>query len=110
MLATEHRFPFYAAAADIYRGWVLAERDTLRGLRLLRDGTDAFVALGATGLRPWYLARMAVLSAAVGEVRTGIDLLDEALAEIERSGHRSCQGELWRLKIELRALTSCEAA
>ena len=110
VLATEHRFPFYAAAADIYRGWVLAERDTLRGLRLLRDGTDAFVALGATGLRPWYLGRMAVLSAAVGEVRTGIDLLDEALAEIERSGHRWCQGELWRLKIELRALTSCEAA
>jgi len=110
VLAAEHRFPFYAAAADIYRGWVLAERDTPRGLALVRDGTAAFVALGATGLRPWFLGRMAILSAAVGEVRTGIDLLDEALAEIERSGHRWCQGELWRLKIELRALGSCEAA
>jgi class 3 adenylate cyclase len=110
VLAAEHRFPFYAAAADIYRGWVLAERDTLRGLRLLSDGTDAFVALGATGLRPWFLGRMAMLSAALGEVCDGIRLLDEALAEIERSGHRWCQGELWRLKIELRALASCEAA
>lgn len=107
VLAAEHRFPFYAAAADIYRGWVLAERDTLRGLRLLRDGTDAFVALGATGLRPWFLGRTALLSAAIGEVRAGIELLDEALAEIERSGHRWCQGELWRLKIELRARASC---
>jgi hypothetical protein len=46
---------------------------------------------------------MALLSAAIGEVRAGIDLLDEALAEIDRSGHRWCQGELWRLKTELRA-------
>jgi predicted ATPase/class 3 adenylate cyclase len=110
VLAAEHRFPFYAAAADIYRGWVLAERDTPRGLAMMRDGTDAFVALGATGLRPWYLGRMAMLSAALGNVGAGIDLLDQALAEIERSGHRWCQGELWRLKIELRALASCEAA
>ncbi|MBS0525973.1 MAG: AAA family ATPase [Proteobacteria bacterium] len=110
VLAAEHRFPFYAAAADIYRGWVLAERDTPRGLRMLRDGTDAFAALGATGLRPWFLGRMAMLSAALGETRAGIELLDEALAEIERSGHRWCQGELWRLKIELRARASCKAA
>jgi class 3 adenylate cyclase len=110
VLAAEHRFPFYAAAADIYRGWVLAERDTPRGLRLMRDGTDAFVALGATGLRPWFLGRMAMLSAALGETCAGIDLLDEALAEIDRSGHRWCQGELWRLKIELRGRLSCEAA
>ena len=33
LLAAEHRFPFYAAAADIYRGWVLAEHEIPRGLR-----------------------------------------------------------------------------
>jgi predicted ATPase len=111
VLAAEHRFPFYAAAADIYRGWVLAERDTERGLRMMRDGTDAFVALGATGLRPWFLGRMAMLSAALGEACAGLSLLDQALAEIERSGHRWCQQELWRIKIGLRARTaSCQAA
>jgi hypothetical protein len=111
VLAAEHRFPFYAAAADIYRGWVLAERDTPRGLAMMRDGTDAFVALGATGLRPWYLGRMAMLSAAMGETCAGITLLDQALAEIDRSGHRWCQQELRRLKIELRArLVPCRAA
>jgi class 3 adenylate cyclase len=101
-VAGEHRFPFYAAMADIYRGWVAAEHDAPHGLRLLRDGTDAFVALGAIALRPWFLGRMAALSAAVGEVDAGIDLLDEALADIERSGQRWCQGELHRLKAELR--------
>jgi class 3 adenylate cyclase len=110
VLAAEHRFPFYAAAADIYRGWVLAERDIARGLQMMRDGTDAFVALGATGLRPWFLGRMAMISAALGDVGAGIDLLDQALAEISRSGHRWCQSELWRLKAKLRAQGPCEAS
>jgi predicted ATPase/class 3 adenylate cyclase len=110
VLAAEHRFPFYAATADIYRGWALAERDIPRGLRLLRDGTDAFVALGAVGLKPWFLGRMALLSAAAGDVGAGIDLLDEALSEIDRSGQRWCQAELWRLKTELRAQASRQVA
>jgi predicted ATPase len=103
LLAAEHRFPFYAAAADIYRGWVLAEDDIVAGLKLMRDGTDAFVALGATALRPWFLGRMAMLSAAIDEVRNGIDLLDEALSEIEQSGQRWCHAELRRFKTDLQA-------
>ena len=103
LLGTEHRFPFYAAAGDIYRGWVLAEDDAAGGLKLLRDGTDAFVALGATALRPWFVARVATLSAAVGDIRKGVDLLDEALEEIDRSGQRWCQAELQRLRHDLQA-------
>jgi class 3 adenylate cyclase len=106
LLAAEHRFPFYTAAADIYRGWVLAEHDIPRGLRMLRDGTDAFVALGATALRPWFRGRMAVLEAAQGKIGGGLDLLDQALAEIDRSGQRWCEGELQRLGAELRTLLS----
>ncbi len=109
-LAAEHGFPFYAAAADIYRGWVLAEHDIPRGLRLLRDGTDAFVALGATALRPWFLGRIAKLSIAAGDVGKGIDLLDEALAEIDRTGQRWCQAELRRLKAELHAQSARSAS
>jgi len=101
MVAAEHRFPFYCAAGDIYRGWVLAEHDIPGGLRMLRDGTEAFVALGAMALRPWYLGRIAMLCSALGEVREAIDLLDEALAEIDKSGQRWCQAILQRFKAEL---------
>lgn len=100
-LAADHRFPFYAAAADIYRGWVLAEREIGRGLRTMREATDAFVALGATALRPWFLGRMAILSAAIGEIAEGVDLLDQALEEMDRSGQRWCQAELQRFKAKL---------
>jgi hypothetical protein len=101
LLAAEHGFPFYAAAADIYLGWVLADHDVARGLRLLRDGTDAFVALGAKALRPWFLGRMAILSSAVGEIGDGVGLIDEALQEIDRTGQRWCQGKLERVKANL---------
>jgi predicted ATPase/class 3 adenylate cyclase len=102
-LAAQHRFPFYAAAADIYLGWVLAERDIRRGLRMMREGTAAFVALGAIALQPWFLGRMAMLGAAIGEVREGLSLLDEALEQIDRSGQRWCHAELQRFKAELQA-------
>jgi class 3 adenylate cyclase len=101
LLAAEHHFPFYAAAADIYRGWVVAEQDVARGLRMLRDGTDAFVALGAKALQPWFLGRIAMLAAGSGDVRNSMALLDEALEEIDRSGQRWCQAVLQRFKAEL---------
>jgi predicted ATPase len=109
-LAAEHRFPFYAAAADIYRGWALAEHDVRRGLQMMRDGTDAFAALGATALRPWFLGRMAILSAALDKLGDGHDLLDEALEQIEQSGQRWCQAELLRLKVDLLALAGAQHA
>jgi hypothetical protein len=109
LLAAEHRFPFYAATGDTYRGWVLAEHDIPRGLRMMRDATDALAALGATSIRPWFRGRMAVLATAQGEVGVGIDLLDEALAEIDRSGQRWCEGELQRLRAGLRQEASRSA-
>jgi predicted ATPase len=101
-LAAEHRFPFYVAAAQIYRGWVLsAAHDMARGIEILREGMAAFVDLGATALRPFFWARIAVLSAAAGSARDGLDLLDEALEQVDQSGQRWCEAELHRSKGEL---------
>jgi len=101
-VAAEHEFPFYRAAATIYRGWVLAgSHDIARGIEVLRAGMAAFVDLGATALRPYVSARIAVLSAAAGATRDCLDLLDEALEEVDRSGQRWCEAELHRSKGEL---------
>jgi class 3 adenylate cyclase/predicted ATPase len=101
-LAAEHRFPFYGAAAQIYRGWVLsAAPDSARGIEILREGMAAFMDLGATALRPYFWARIAVLSAAAGSARDGLDLLDEALEQVDQSGQRWCEAELHRSKGEL---------
>jgi class 3 adenylate cyclase/predicted ATPase len=101
-VAAEHEFPFYRAAATIYRGWVLAgSHDVARGIEVLRGGLAAFVDLGATALRPYVCARIAILSAAAGSARYGLDLLDEALEQVDHSGQRWCEAELYRSKGEL---------
>jgi predicted ATPase len=100
-LAAEHEFPFYVAVATIYRGWVLSEaHDIALGIDLLREGMAAFLDLGAAALRPYIWAKIAVLSAAAGEGRAGLDLLDEVLEQVE-SGQRWCEAELYRAKGEL---------
>src|SRR5260370_14843208 len=86
--AAEHEFPFYSAAATIYRGWVLGSQDVARGIELLRAGMAAFVALGATALRPYICARIAVLSAAAGSAPDCLDLLDEALEQVDQTCQR----------------------
>jgi len=101
-LAAEHRFPFYVAAAQIYRGWVLsAAPDSARGIEIMREGMADFTDLGATALRPYFWGRIAVLSAAAGSARDGLDLLDEALEQVDQSGQRWCEAELHRSKGEL---------
>jgi predicted ATPase len=101
-VAAEHEFPFYSAAATIYRGWVLAgSHDVARGIEVLRAGLTAFVDLGAIALRPYVCAKIAVLSAAAGSARDCLDLLDEALDQVDRSGQRWCEPELYRSKGEL---------
>jgi predicted ATPase len=102
-LAAEHRFPFYAAAAQIYRGWVLsAAPDSARGVEVLREGMAAFMDLGSVALRPYFSARIAVLSAAAsGPSGDGMDLLDKALDQVEQTGQRWCEAEIHRAKGEL---------
>lgn len=101
-LAAEHEFPFYVAVATIYRGWVLSElEERARGIECLREGMAAFLDLGAAALRPYFSARVAVLAAATGSVQDGLDLLDEGLEQVDRSGQRWCEAELYRSKGEL---------
>jgi predicted ATPase len=103
-LAAEHRFPFYAAAAQIYRGWVLsAGDDVARGIEVLREGMATFMDLGSMSLRPYFSARIAVLSAAAGLAGDGIDLLDKAMEQVDQSGQRWCEAEIHRSKGELLA-------
>lgn len=107
VLAVEHQFPFYVALATIYRGWVIAAADDIpHGIEIMREGMGVFLDLGAAALRPYFCARIAVLSAAAGSMRDGLDLLDEALQQVDCSGQRWCEAELHRAKGELLARAS----
>jgi predicted ATPase/class 3 adenylate cyclase len=103
-LAAEHRFPFYVAAGQIYRGWVQsAGPEVARGVDVLREGMATFMDLGSVALRPYFSARIAMLSAAAGPSGDGLDLLDKALQQVDQSGQRWCEAEIHRSKGELLA-------
>jgi len=59
-VATDQGFPFYRATGAIFRGWVKAKNpDVTEGLSLLRAGSSAYSATGATAWTPWYIALLA---------------------------------------------------
>jgi class 3 adenylate cyclase/predicted ATPase len=101
-LAVERQFPFYVAVATIYQGWVLSgASDAARGTEIFRQGMAAFLDLGAAALRPYFVAKFAVLAVAASSVRKSLDLLEDALEQIDHSGQRWCEAEIYRSKGEL---------
>jgi predicted ATPase len=75
--------------------------DVTRGIEVLREGMATFMDLGSMALRPYFSARIALLSAAAGALADGLDLLAKALEQVEQSGQRWCEAEIHRSKGEL---------
>jgi predicted ATPase/class 3 adenylate cyclase len=84
------------------RGWALAmQGQAAAGLAQMREGFAAWEATGAEVLRPYYLALLAEVLAHAGQPDEGLELLDKALVVVDRSGERSWEAEVHRLKGEL---------
>jgi predicted ATPase len=98
-VATDQGFPFYRAMGAIYRGWVKAKNaDVTEGLSLLRAGSGAYRATGATVWMPLYIALLAGAYEIAGQIEEGAARLDQALQLVERTGERWFAAELNRHK------------
>src|SRR5271165_2457816 len=96
-IATDQGFPFYRAAGAIFRGWVKANNaDVTEGLSLLRAGSSAYSATGATVWMPLYLALLAGVCEIAGQIEEAAARLDQALQLAERTGERWFAAELDR--------------
>ena len=99
VVATDQGFPFYRAAGAIYRGWVKAKNaDVIEGLSLLRAGSSAYCATGATVWMPLYIALLAGVCEIAGQIEEGAARLDQASQLAERTGERWFAAELDRQK------------
>jgi predicted ATPase len=99
VVATDQGFPFYRAAGAIYRGWVKAKNaDVFEGLSLLRAGSSAYCATGATVWMPLYIALLAGVCEIAGQIEEGAARLDQASQLAERTGERWFAAELDRQK------------
>jgi predicted ATPase len=98
-IATDQGFPFYRAAGAIYRGWVKAKNaEVTEGLSLMRTGSSAYCATGATVWMPLYIALLAGACEIAGQIEEAAARLDQALQLVERTGERWFAAELHRQK------------
>ena len=95
--ATDQGFPFYRATAAIFRGWVKAKNaDVTEGLSLLRAGSSAYGATGATVWMPLYFTLLARACEIAGQIEEGSTRLDQAVQLVETTGERWFAAELDR--------------
>jgi predicted ATPase len=101
-LAQEQDFPYWMAVGAIMRGWALAQQgQTQAGIEQINQGMMYYSATGAELFRPYYLALLAEAYDAMGQPKTGLAALAEALTLTDTTGERWSEPELHRLKGEL---------
>ena len=102
VLTREQGFAFYLAIAVILWGWATALQDQWEeGIAQMRQGLDAYMALGSVLLRPWFLAMLAEAYGVAGQTEAGLEALTEALSCVGTTEERWWEAELHRLKGEL---------
>jgi predicted ATPase len=101
-LCHEQGFRFVLAVGTIQRGWVLAEQGQAEeGIAQIHQGIVAMRATGSELGQPHRLGLLAEVYGKEGWAKEGLTLLAEALAAVDRTGERSHEADLYRLKGDL---------
>ena len=79
------------------------------GIAQLRQGFAYWETRGIQYRRPTFLAWLAEAYGKAAQTEEGLSVLDEALAQVERTGERYYEAELHRLKGELLLMQDDEA-
>src|SRR5262249_9539537 len=83
-------------------GWALSQqRQAAAGIAQMHQGLAAYRATGAELFRTYWLALLAEAYGTAGQVQEGLQVLDEALALVDKNGERYWEAELYRRKGEL---------
>jgi predicted ATPase len=102
-MAVEQGFLLWRATGIIFRGWVSVKTgDVAEGISLLHRGSAAYRATGAQAWVPYQTALLARAYEIAGQIEEAVELLDDALQIVERTGERWCAAELNRHKGKLR--------
>jgi predicted ATPase len=100
--AAEHGFPYWISLCSIVQAWLTAEDDDIeRGIVLLRQGIERYLATGARLGLSWFLGMLAETLARSGRVDEGLAALADAAAHVRTTGERYYAAEVERLRGEL---------
>jgi predicted ATPase len=101
-LANEQGFPDWLAWGTTMQGWALAEQGQgEKGMAQLRRGLSALRAREAEIGWSYFLALQAEVYGNIGQTQEGLTVLAEARAQVDKTGERLYEAELYRLKGQL---------
>ena len=102
ILATETGLPYSIANGKLYRGWLLTHSGIAdEGIALVLQCLTTLRAMGAGLQLSYSLAVTADAFQKTGRIADGLSLLDEGLRQVDESGVRWCEAELYRVKGQL---------
>jgi predicted ATPase len=99
-LSTEHGFPQWLAAGNIFDGWARAEQgESDAGIAQIRQGLTAYRATGAEVWVPYFLSLLAVEYLKFDEPGVAFNSIAESLEVAKTTAQHLWQAELCRLKV-----------
>ena len=101
-LSDEQNFPFWSAYANSPLGWALAQQGQIEeGIARIHNGLAAFRALDSELIVPYFYAMLGEALGRGGKTEEGLAALAQGLAVTDRTGERTWEADLHRLKGEL---------
>jgi class 3 adenylate cyclase/tetratricopeptide (TPR) repeat protein len=109
-VSRQREFMFYQGAALGLLGWAHVQQGAFeQGEAEIRQHLAIWQAAGALFNRPHSLTWLAEALGKMGRIDEGLDVLAEALNQVERTGERYYEAEVRRLQAELLLQKGCQA-
>lgn len=101
-LSQDQGFAYCLATGTFLQGWALtAQGQVKEGLRLMHDGISAYNATGAALAQPYFHALLAEGYGKIGQIRKGLQSIQDAFAAVHDPAHYLYGAELYRIRGEL---------
>jgi len=99
VVTTEHTLAHFTQWTRIWHGWLAAEAgDGREGVVMLQEALSAVRATGARNWSPVYTALLADAHDRAGDATRALEVLGDALEQVEQTGERVYEAELHRRK------------
>jgi predicted ATPase len=101
-LSAEHGFAHWITTGSILHGWALTQLGHgEEGIAQLQVGLAGWQRTGAEVALSHFFTMHAEACGQKGQIKAGLDVIDEALAVVEKNGERFFEAEVYRVKGEL---------
>jgi len=104
-VASQYGFPYWHARCSVVEGWARVQQGQVTaGIGQIEEGLAALQAMAARLHNPPFKVMLAESYGLAGEPAQGLAVLDEALLQVEATGERFAEAEIYRLQGELRLM------